>query len=130
LLEVVIALVIAGLALGVLARATAAGIAAVGTAGRYEQALSRARSHLAVVGHGMALRPREEAGDDGAGYRWTLRIAPLATAPAARQPGDALAGAATPRLTLYRVEVTVAWGDGGPTRRVRLDTASIGPPPP
>ncbi len=113
-----------------LAHATAAGIAAVGTAGRYEQALSRARSHLAVVGHGLALRPRDEAGDDGAGYRWTLRIAPVATAPAARQPGDALAGAAAPRLTLYRVEVTVSWGEGGPRRRVRLETASIGAPPP
>jgi general secretion pathway protein I len=127
LLEVAIALVIAGLALGVMARATATGLGAVAVAGRTAEALSRARSHLAVVGHGLALRPRDDAGDDGGGYRWTLHIAPVATAPVTRQPGDAQTLVDTPRLTLYRVEVSVFWGAHG---QVRLQTATIGPPPP
>ena len=55
LLEVVVALAIAGLALVGLFRAGSGGLLAVDTAARAEEAVQRAQSHLAAVGRDAAL---------------------------------------------------------------------------
>ena len=60
---------------------------AVDTAARAEEAVQRAQSHLAAVGRNAALTEGEFTGDDGGGYRWALRIRPVAQRQAAGQDG-------------------------------------------
>src|SRR5215467_6559751 len=77
LLEVVVALAIAGLAVVGLFHVGSGGVFAVDTAARAEEAVQRAQSHLAAVGRDAALIEGEFNGDDGGGYHWALRIRPL-----------------------------------------------------
>ena len=126
LLEVLVAFVIAALALGVLFGGGVDGLRATGVADRTEQALSRARSHLATVGRGVALRSTTQEGEDGSGFHWSLRIAPTQSAPSGTKQGS-------PRLVLYSVRVTESWSDnnsgGDRTRAVVLRTQRLGSEP-
>jgi general secretion pathway protein I len=128
LLEVLVAFIITALAFAVLFRGVASGMQAVSAGGQYSQALSRAQSHLAVVGHGMAIAPTNQHGDDGSGFQWRLSISPIATADAVREPADERGP--SPRFTLYAIEVTESWTSGSGERSVRLLTERIGQPPP
>lgn len=121
LLEVLVALAIAGLALIALFQAGGAGLVAVDAAVRFEEAVQRAQSHLAAVGHDVALLQGESEGDDGGGYRWRLRIAPVASWPVQRA-----AGAATAVSTLFDVEVAISWPGGRHERRIVLKTRRVG----
>jgi general secretion pathway protein I len=118
LLEVLVAFAIAAFALAVLYRGALDGLRAARVAGSYEEAVARARSRLAMLGHGIALTPGELAGDDGGGYRWRIRIAPLAAAAAAPR-------ARLPSLELYAVSVAVSWAADGRRREVRLDSERL-----
>ena len=120
LLEVMVAFAIAALSLAALWESGVDGWRAARVAGRSMEAQSRAQSHLAVVGHGLAIRPLSEGGDDGGGFYWRLHITP-----------DRSSG----RMTLYTVEITESWAetaadvqkDDAPDRRaVTLRTARIG----
>ncbi len=125
LLEVLIALAIAGLALGVLFQGTIAGLAATQAAGRYEEALERARSHLAALAGSGALAPVDDEGDDGGGYRWRHHVAVLTTDASALgslRPSQA----AGPPITLYAVSVAIAWTADGSERGVTLETERLG----
>jgi len=122
LLEVVIAFIIAVLALGALYRATSDGLRASQLARRYEEAVVRARSHLAMATAGGSLMPGTWQGDDGNGYQWQLHVTPLGEA-VARPIG----GPPVP-LALYGVTVRVSWNVGKHTREVRLETEQIGQP--
>ena len=97
LLEVMVAFVIAALALGVLFDTGVGGWRNAWIADRASEALSRAQSHLAVVGHGLVVAATVQEGDDGHGFRWQLRITPVQSAG---------------RLTLYSVEVRETWSRG------------------
>src|ERR1700740_74712 len=77
LLEVVVALAIASLALVGMFRAGSGGLFAVDTAARAEEAVQRAQSHLAAIGRDASLVEGDFNGDDGGGYHWTLRVRPL-----------------------------------------------------
>ncbi len=116
MLEVLIALVIAGAALAVLLHSGGSALSATRTATRTEEAVARARSHLEAALHGEALATRDTGGDDGGGFRWRVRIAPLAAASA--EPDSA-------PITLYRVSVRIGWRDGGTEREVQLDTQQV-----
>ena len=116
LLEVLIALVIAGLALGALFRASGVGLVAVEVASRYEEAAQRAQSHLAAIGEELASLQGETEGDDGGGYRWRLRIVPVAS-------WYEEAATSTPfNTTLFDVEVAVSWPSAISERSVTLKT--------
>jgi general secretion pathway protein I len=117
LLEVLVAFVIAALALGVLFRGTLDGLYAAQTAGRYEEAVSRAQSRLAALAAG-SLAPGDRQGDDGNGFHWRERITPIASSPQA-------AGGS---LALYAVSVAVSWVDGS-RRTVELDSERINTAP-
>ena len=126
LLEVVIAFAIAAMALAVMFKTASGGMLAVNTAGRYEEAVSRAKSHLSAIGHDGPLSETETEGDDGSGFHWRLRIVPVATA----SPGDA---ALTPFLqasarkpTLYSVEVGISWTEAGRKHEFLLQSQRIG----
>lgn len=120
LLEVVVALVIAGLALVALFQAGSAGLIATDTGLKAEQAVQRAQSHLAAVGHGAALVEGVSSGDDGDGYRWQLAVTPLA------QRELSSGGRFAPRrMTLFSVAVTISWRSGGRRRQVVLKTLRL-----
>lgn len=125
LLEVVVALAIAALALIVLFRSGSEGLFAVDTASRAEEAAARAQSHLAALGRDSALAQGTSQGDDGGGYRWRLRVEP-----AARWQTPGPADATTVITTLFDVEVAVSWAGSAKDRSVvlktrRLSTATI-----
>ncbi len=124
LLEVLVAFIIAALALGALFNGTATSLMATATAGRYEEAMSRAESHLAEASHGVPSRIQSQQGEEGNGYQWAVRITPVATAPP--RPPDPASGAVPPPLALYAVEVTESWRDSEGPRQIRLVGRRIG----
>jgi general secretion pathway protein I len=126
LLEVIIALIIAGVAATALFEAVGTGLHATQTASMYDQAIVRATSRLAAATRGNKLTAGDWQGDDGGGFRWRLHVAPVATA-SIRPVGVAgpRAAASFP-VVLYGVSVIIGWNDSGTQRQVRLDTEHVG----
>jgi hypothetical protein len=129
LLEVVIACIISGIALGVLFHEGVSALRSIQGASRYEEAVSRARSRLTIALHGVPLVPGDQEGDDGGGYHWHLHVAPMSTT-AVRPVGMRDRDRPTwVSLALYNVTLRVSWSDrnsdSGPTREVRLDTQQL-----
>lgn len=116
LLEVIIALIIAAFALGVLLQNAVGGVRAVQAATSYEEALAHARSRLAAL-DGAPLLPSDRQGDDGGGYHWHERIVQTATIPAT---------SSSPAVGLFAVSVAISWGSDGQRRSVQLDTERTG----
>ncbi len=125
LLEVLVAFIIAALALAVLFQGAVSGLVAARTAGRYQEAVALARSHLATLAAGGNLIAREVSGDDGDGFHWSGRIAPAGSVLAHRSEDDASNGTPPLRATLFAISVTVSWKTDGSTREVRLETARL-----
>ena len=123
LLEVVVALAIAAVALVGLFQAGSGGLFAVDTAARAQEAVQRAQSHLAAVGRSAALAQGEFTDDDGGGYHWRLRVRPVAT----REAPAAEVNSGTP-VTLYDVEVAISWAGRNGDRSVVLKTLRLGTP--
>jgi general secretion pathway protein I len=121
LLEVLVALAIAGLAVIGLFQAGSGGLFAADTAARAEEAIQRAQSHLAAVGRNAALVQGEFTDDDGGGYRWRLRVQPVAT-----RQGLAPDGSSAATSTLYDVEVAILWPGRKGERSVALRTLRLG----
>src|SRR3954468_6353684 len=121
LLEVVVAVAIASLALVGLFRAGSGGLFAADTAARIDEAVERAQSHLAAFGRTGAVAPGELAGDDGGGFSWRVRVQPIAVAPVMAQGQPAAARA------LYSVQVSISWRGAGRTRSVVLESRRLGP---
>lgn len=126
LLEVLIAFVIAALALGVLFDGGLSALRATRAASHYEQAIARARSHLALAVHASPLVAGDWQGDDGGGFVWHLRVTPIASTAVRPINAVTLRGSSSFPVTLYAVNVGIAWRDGGTRREVRLDTEQIG----
>jgi len=121
LLEVVVALAIAGMAVVGLFHAGSGGVFAVDTAARAEEAVQRAQSHLAAVGRDAALVEGELTGDDGAGYRWSLSVRSVSSRQSPGRDGTSLA-----TTTLFSVEVTISWPGRAGERSVALRTLRLG----
>lgn len=133
LLEAVIALVIVALALEVVVRSAAAGLAAARRERATLEAIARAQAHLAELTDPAALLPGRFSGDDGGGYAYVLLVTPLGVAPPLR--GLRLQGGVPPLKTaLYQVEVTISWQEGRregeAARAVSLTSQAIAPVPP
>jgi general secretion pathway protein I len=126
LLEVLVAFVIAALAFSVLFKAAGGGLDAAFESGRYEEAVSRARSHLAALGHDAVLTPGELKGDDGGGFRWRIDVEPEAASKPVK-PDDQQDSQPNPPwpIGLYRVTVGISWQEGGRAREVRLRTKRL-----
>jgi general secretion pathway protein I len=118
LLEVLVALAIAALALIAMFRAGGDGLIAVNTASRYEESLQRAQSHLAALGRNAALLQGDSEGDDGGGFRWRLHIAPVAS-------WQAAVGTSASSVMLFDVEIAVYWPGVAGQRGVRLRTRRL-----
>ena len=121
LLEVVVALAIAAVALVGLFQAGSGGFFAVDTAARAQEAVQRAQSHLAAVGRDAALVQGDFTDEDGGGYRWHLSVRPVAT----RQL-PAAGGIANTTETLFDVEVAISWPGHSGDRSVVLKTLRLG----
>jgi hypothetical protein len=126
LFEVIIALIIAGLSAVGLFQAVGNGLHATQASSMYDQAIVRAKSHLAAATHGTRLAAGDWRGDDGGGFRWRLHVAPLASATVRPIGLVGPRAAASIPVVLYGVSVWVAWTDGGSERDVRLDTEQVG----
>jgi general secretion pathway protein I len=126
LLEVIIALIIAGMAAAALMAAVGIGLRATRTATMVDQALVRAKSRLTAATHGEKLLPRDTRGDDGGGFRWRLHVAPVASATVRPVGVVGPRGAASVPVVLYGVTVWIAWNDGGTPRDVELYTEQVG----
>jgi len=122
LLEVVVALAIAALAIVGLFQAASGGLLAVNTAGRVEEAVQRAQSHLAAVGRSAALIQGEFTDDDGGGYHWRLRARPVASRQVAAADGNPTVPASA---TLFDVEVAISWPGPRGERSVVLKTMRL-----
>jgi general secretion pathway protein I len=129
LIEVMIALAIAALALGALLRTVGGGITSTHTAGKYEEAVSRARSHMAALGRDAGLSAGESSGDDGSGFRWRLKVEPVAVSAAPPPVRGATAEQAGPAasVALFSVEVGIGWTADGRDREVVLRSQRLGP---
>jgi general secretion pathway protein I len=116
LLEVLVALAIAGLALAVMSEAATGGFLASKTAAGYQEALSRAKSHMASLGGDSALVPGEADGDDGGGYHWRYSVTQIEQTALPTEP------------TLFEIKVGVSWLAGGHRREVELQTERVARP--
>jgi len=119
LLEVVVAVAIAALALVSLFQIGSIGLFAVDQATRADEAVERAQSHLAAYTGSGDIALGENEGDDGNGYHWRLSAQPVASQPAS--PTNGTSGA-----TLYDIVVVVSWKSRGRDRSVALETQRIG----
>ena len=120
LLEVVVALAIAAVALVGLFQAGSGGLFAVDTAARVQEAVQRAQSHLAAVGRDAALIQGDFTDEDGGGYRWQLRVRPVGS----RQVPTGTNANET--QTLFDVEVAISWPGHSGDRAVVLKTLRLG----
>jgi general secretion pathway protein I len=114
LIEVMVALAIVAVGMTALLTAASSGIGGASLSARYIEATRRAESRLAALGRDEPLAPGEQGGDDGAGYRWRIRVAAPALHPSL-SPGG-------PTAALYDVDVTMSWAEGGRTRAISLQT--------
>ena len=124
LIEVLVALAIAGVALAAIVGVFSSSVAGQTAADGAAAALAVAEDHMADAEATAILRPGDSTGVFAGRYRWRVVVAPYKDAGA--EPVDPLA--ATVRL--LRIEVTVAWADGSRRRRIALDTLRLGPPAP
>ncbi|MGA8191751.1 MAG: type II secretion system protein [Acetobacteraceae bacterium] len=123
LLEVLIALVIAGIALATVFRAASENISATGAAARYQEAVSRARSHL--DGTSVNLTFGEQEGDDGGGFHWRTVVRPVESTGKQDSAGRPVAPTDSLVITLCAVTVWINWREGTHARTVRLDSERL-----
>jgi general secretion pathway protein I len=125
LIEVMVALAIALIALEVLFGGVSGSLRTAHDTAAWERAISRAESHLAATTDPARVLGLRE-GDDGDGYRWRTQISLLGSAPA---PPGGRVGQWSHGTGLYGISVTVFWRDGRAERHFVLNGAELGPMP-
>jgi type II secretory pathway pseudopilin PulG len=114
LIEVVVALVIVGLAFAYGFRSLSGAVDRLGRDYNSSAALLLAQSTLDRVGYDIALGQDDLSGKTAGGFSWLIQTAAYA-APAA--PNSSLVG--------YIVRVTVGWSERGNNRQVQLATVRL-----
>ena len=123
LIEVVVALLIFGLAFAVVARIIQTGVLQSGRAEAMTTATLLARSQLARTGVDVPVAEGELDGDAGDGFHWQIVIRPAVLE---NERGDQADNSdRRPKILPYQVEVTVAWGTGGPAEAVSLTSLRL-----
>jgi prepilin-type N-terminal cleavage/methylation domain-containing protein len=117
LLEVLVALLIAGIALSTVFQAATETMRSTSISAHYQQAVSRALSHM--DGASATLTPGEQQGDDGAGFHWHVLVRAIDSTGKPQSDTDTLI------VTLYAVTVSITWHDGPRDRLVRLDSRRL-----
>lgn len=119
LIEVLVALAIAALALVMFAAAVGTGLGNAALANQYIEATRRAQSRLALVGTAFPLVPSDQSGDDGGGFSWRVRISAPAQHTTVPSAGQTVPAA-------YTVEVSISWHAGAKLENVTLQTQRLG----
>jgi general secretion pathway protein I len=123
LLEVLIALIISGIALATVFRAAGENIHASSAAARYLEAVSRARSHL--DGTSANLVVGEQDGDDGGGFHWSVQVRAVGSTGKQDTAGRPVAATDSLVVTLCAITVWITWQEGTHGRTVRLDSERL-----
>lgn len=113
LLELLVALTIMALSLGVLYRASGSGARNAGELYEHQRALLLAQSLLAAR-DAVPENGWNESGES-AGYQWAVRSQPYAAAPATAPPG-----ATVPPL--HELELSISWRERGQDKLLQLRT--------
>lgn len=119
-IEVVAALAILVMALGVLLNVMSNSVRQTGRAEMAAEAGSLARSLLAKVGTELPMRAGEMTGQANGGFRWQIRIDPY---------GDGTDRREWP-VAAFQVVAEVMWRDGLQERSLALTTLRLGPKEP
>lgn len=127
LIEVLVALVVTGLALSAIAGVFGNGLLGAQASSEVATALTLANGEIASAGVVEPLRPSNSSGSFAGRFLWHLWITPYDD-PQAREASTV--DAPLPTLRLYRVEVAVAWSEGTRRRQLTLSTLRLGPAPP
>jgi len=127
LIEALVALVIAGLALSSIAAVFSGGVLGHRASADAATAMTLAETTIAAAGAGVGLAPGRSAGIFAGRFQWEVTVAPYDD-PAAGK--DAPLGEKLSALRLYRIAATVGWRDGLRRREIALATLRLGPPPP
>lgn len=123
LIEVLVALIVTGLALAAAAGVFRTGLLGHEAAAGTDAALALAEEKIATAGVTEPLRPGHRAGLFGERFQWQVSIEPY------QEKSSAGFDQPLPDLQLYRIAVTVAWRDGHRQRALALDTLRLGAPP-
>ncbi len=118
LLEVLVAFVILALVLAVLMRIFSGGLRNIGAAEGYSQAVAIAESKLAAIGVDAPLAEGTSADKENA-YSWQVAVQ--------REEAGTPALEGVQPVELYRIEVTVTWGEAPAARSVRFVTLRAAP---
>lgn len=120
LLEVLVAFALLAISLGVLMNIFARATQSTIISAQYSQAASLIESKLALVGGVVPLEDGALSGEPENGFAWELSMVPLEF-----DVGSDM----EPPATLYRVNGTALWNDGGKVRRLTLSTLRLGENP-
>jgi general secretion pathway protein I len=119
LLEILIAFSIMALSITILLRIFSGGVNTVMIAEDYTVAVQIAESLLAKTGSEIQLKEQQDSGDENQKYHWELTIRPYTI------NGEKFDGKTVP-AELYKVNVTVNWGDGkSDDRQIQLSTLKL-----
>jgi general secretion pathway protein I len=121
LLEILIAFSILALSLGILLKIFSGGVNTAMVAEDYTIATQIAESLLAKTGSEIPLKDHQSSGDENEKYHWQLTISPFSLSAESFDTKNAVA-------QLYKVSVTVAWGDGeagSDDRQIHLTTLKL-----
>ncbi len=121
LIEVVVAFVLLAFAMTLLLGSLTNATKQVRGAADAGRAALHAQSLLDQMGVGEALAPGRRDGEleDGR-YRWELDVEPFVDPTAPPRVGEILGA---PQL--LKLQLTVFWGDGGPRKRLRLESLRL-----
>jgi len=117
LLEILIAFSILALSLGILLKIFSGGVNTAAVAEEYTAAVQIAESLMTRAGVETALQPGETSGLENEYYRWRVAINPYFFNPE-------MVDIKALKLALFKVDVTVSWGDGS-ERRIELSTLKL-----
>jgi general secretion pathway protein I len=116
LVEVIVALAMLSLGLGVLLGSISTALNRTASARKMAEAGSLAQSLLGEVGSEFAVRPDQRDGVSS-GYRWHMKMLPF----------DGSRQSTSGPVRLYRISVEVAWSEGTQERSYTLTTMRLGP---
>ncbi|MGR8998832.1 MAG: type IV pilus modification PilV family protein [Gammaproteobacteria bacterium] len=117
LLEILIAFSILALALGILLNIFSSGVNNAAVAEEYTAALQIAEALMAQTGVETALQAGQTSGLEDDKYRWQVTVSPF-------NPGIATLDAPAITVTLFKVKVSVNWGDTN-DRQIELTTLKL-----
>ena len=119
LLEILIAFSILALSLGILLKIFSGGVNTAMVAEDYTIAVQIAESLIAKTGSEIPLKDHQSSGDENEKYHWSLTVSPFFLSGEGIDPKNAAA-------QLYKINVTVNWGDGeSDDRQIQLTTLKL-----